>query len=334
MNTTLRCVLILVALLISTRSSAQDDMTVAFWNVENLFDTVDDPKVEKDEEFTPAQPKKWTKERLEIKLKNLARVISGMGDGKGPAILGLCEVENRDVVELLVRKLQPLKRKWAIVHQDSPSFRGIDCALVFDARELKLEDSRFIRIDGETTRDIVEARLSRLGKSLTVFVNHWPSRGNPEEARIKVASILRKRIDELLKEDPAADFMVLGDLNDLPFNKSVGTTLRTWGDADDLHPGVLFNSVWDHHKSGRGTYVYRNQWNTLDHVILSPGLLDDRGFSWVRGSTKVVQSDYQMYVSKNPKSIPVPSRSYTGSSFHENGFSDHLPVACRIRLSK
>ena len=334
MHLAFRCLLICVTLLVSARSFAQDEMTVAFWNVENLFDTVDDPKVEKDEEFTPAQPKKWTTERLEIKLKNLARVISDMDDGQGPAILGLCEVENRDVVELLVRKLQPIKRKYAIVHQDSPSFRGIDCALVFDAGIFKLEESRFIRIEGETTRDIVEVRLSRLGNSLTVFVNHWPSRGNPEEARIKVATLLRKRIDELLKQDAAADFLIIGDLNDMPVDKAVGTTLRTWGNADELRPGVLFNSIWDHHKAGRGTYVYQNRWNTLDHVILSPGLLDDRGFSWVRGSTKVVQSDYQMYVSKNPKSIPVPSRSYTGSNFHDNGFSDHLPVACRVRLSQ
>jgi predicted extracellular nuclease len=334
MNSTLRCVLILVALLTSTRSFAQDEMTVAFWNVENLFDTVDDPGVEKDEEFTPAQPKKWTKERLEIKLKNLARVISDMHDGDGPAILGLSEVENRDVVELLVRELQPLKRKYAIVHQDSPSFRGIDCALVFDARVFKLEKSRFIRIPGETTRDIVEAKFSRLGHTLTVFVNHWPSRRSPDPARIKVAGILRARIDELLKEDPSADFVILGDLNDTPANKSVESTLRTWGDPDQLRPGVLFNSMWDRHKSGKGTYVYQNKWNLLDHVILAPGMLDEKGFRWVRGSTTAIQREYQMFVPNSEKYIPSPSRSYTGNNFHATGFSDHLPVSCRIQLSR
>lgn len=309
-------------------------MTVAFWNVENLFDTVDDPKVEKDEEFTPSQPKKWTAERLQIKLRNLARVISDMHGGKGPAILGLSEVENRAVVELLVRQLQPLKRKYAIIHQNSPSFRGIDCALIYDAREFKLEDSRFIRIEGETTRDIVEAKLSRNGHSLTVFVNHWPSRRSPDPARIKVAGILRARIDELLKKDAAADFVVIGDLNDTPSNKSVGSTLRTWGDPDKLHPGVLFNSMWDLSRSGKGTYVFQNKWNTLDHVILAPGMLDKKGFQWVRGSTKAIQRDYQMFVPNSSKYIPSPSRSYTRDSFHANGFSDHLPVACRVRLGE
>jgi endonuclease/exonuclease/phosphatase family metal-dependent hydrolase len=334
MNLFLRCVWICLTLLVSAESFSQDEMTVAFWNVENLFDTVDDPKVEKDEEFTPSQPKKWTKERLQIKLKNLARVISDMHDGDGPAILGLSEVENRDVVELLVRELQPLKRKYAIVHQDSPSFRGIDCALVFDASVFKLEEFRFIRIPGETTRDIVEARLSQLGHTLTVFVNHWPSRRSPDPARIKVAGILRARIDELLKVDPSADFIILGDLNDTPANKSVGSTLRTWGDPDQLRPGVLFNSMWDRHKSGKGTYVYQNKWNLLDHVILAPGMLDEKGFRWVRGSTTAIQSEYQMFVPNSEKYIPSPSRSYTGNNFHATGFSDHLPVSCRIRLAR
>ena len=335
MKTNLRALVVLLLISFSTASSsAEDEMTVAFWNVENLFDTVDDPKVEKDEEFTPGQPKKWTKERLQIKLRNLARVISDMHDGKGPSILGLSEVENRLVVELLVLKLAPLQRNYGIVHQNSPSFRGIDCALIYDTSEFKLEGSRFIRIEGETTRDIVEATLSRNGHSLTVFVNHWPSRRSPDPARIKVAGVLRKRIDELMKKDAAADFVVIGDLNDTPVNKSVGSTLRTWGDPDKLHPGVLFNSMWDHFKSGKGTYVYQNKWNLLDHVILAPGMLDEKGFRWVRGSTKAIQRDYQMFVPNSTKYIPSPSRSYTRDSGHANGFSDHLPVACRVWLGK
>lgn len=327
-------ILICQVVIFAAAASAQDDMTVAFWNVENLFDTVDDPKVDRDEEFTPSQPKKWSKERLRIKLRNLARVVSGMQEGRGPDILGLSEVENRDVVELLVRELQPLGRKYAIVHRDSPSFRGIDCALIYDAKTFRLEESRFHRIDGETTRDIVEAKLSHQGHSLTVFVNHWPSRRSPAPARIRVAARLRRRVDELLAKSPSADFVIVGDLNDTPADESVGSTLRTWGDPDRLRPGVLFNSMWDHHRSGKGTYVYQNNWNTLDHVILAPGMLDTKGFQWVRGSTKAVQHDYQMYVPRNPKSIPCPSRSYTGDNFHADGFSDHLPVACRIRIAR
>lgn len=333
----MRHFLLTIALLstLPLRTSFADstDFTVAFWNVENLFDTVDDPKVEKDEEFTPTASKKWTKERLEIKLSNLSRVIADMDGGKGPAILGLSEVENRKAVELLVTRLQQLNRDYGIVHQDSPSFRGIDCALIYDRKLFRLEESRFHSISGMKTRDVLEARLARNGKSLTVFVNHWPSRGNPESARLKVAGIVRARIDQILMKDRSADFLVVGDLNDAPSNKSVGSALRTWGNPDQLRPGVLFNAMWDHHKAGKGTHVYRGKWNTLDHVIASPGLLDSRGFSLVKGSAGVVQQDYQMYVPRNPDWIPVPSRSYTGDNFHANGFSDHLPVSCRVRLN-
>ena len=174
---------------------------------------------------------------------------------------------------MLVKHLKPLKRDYGIVHQDSPSFRGIDCALIYDRKMFKLEESRFLRIEGETTRDIVEARLSINGQPLTIFVNHWPSRRSPDPARIKVAGILRARIDQLLRQDPAADFVIVGDLNDTPANQSVGSTLRTWGNPDQLRPGVLFNSMWDHHKSGKGTYVYRNKWDMQEtfykQVILS-----------------------------------------------------------------
>jgi hypothetical protein len=143
-----------------------DDFHVAFWNVENLFDLEDDPAVVLDEEFTPQSPKRWTVERLDIKLSNLAHVIRKMNAGRGPDVLGLCEVESRKVVELLVAKLAPLGRKYEIVHQDSPSDRGIDCALVYDASVFTLVDSKFHFVDAEKTRDIIEARLRHAGADL------------------------------------------------------------------------------------------------------------------------------------------------------------------------
>src|SRR4051794_37970870 len=153
-----------------------DDFVIASWNCENLFDTDDDPKVEFDEEYTPDSPKKWTKEKLDIKLTNLASVIKKMKDGKGPDVLGVCEVENRKVVEMLVEKLQPLGRKYEIVHKDSPSERGIDCAIIFDSAVFSLADSQFHHVKAGDTRDIVEAKLHRNDKDLFVFMDHWPSR--------------------------------------------------------------------------------------------------------------------------------------------------------------
>ena len=110
-------------------SICADELCIATWNVENLFDLEDDPNVQYDEDFTPQAPNRWTKERLDIKLKNLASIISKMNNGRGPDALGLCEIENRKVIEMLVAKLAPLGRDYQIVHKDSDSDRGIDTAL-------------------------------------------------------------------------------------------------------------------------------------------------------------------------------------------------------------
>jgi len=309
------------------------ELGLAFWNVENLFDTVDDPKTEGDEEFTPDEPKAWTVTRLELKLTNLARVIGDMNSGRGPDVLGLCEIENRAVLELLVQSLKKTGRDYKIVHEDSPSYRGIDCALLYDAKTTKLDRSRIHRVEKFATRDILEARFTSGGKPFFVFVNHWPSRYNEDSHRIEVATVLRKRIDQLLKSDPAVDFAVIGDLNDTPSDPSVSKALRTWGDPDELRPGVLFNSMWKFHQEGdEGTYVYKNKWDVLDHIILSPGMLDQQGVNWVRDSTRRVMAEYQMFVSKTPGSIPRPSRSYLGPRFFGNGYSDHLPVECRLQI--
>src|SRR5215212_1793730 len=133
----------------ATPAALADEFFIGSWNVENLFDTKDDPSVKGDEEYTPESANHWTKERLDIKLKNLAKIISKMNDGKGPDVLGVCEIENRQVVEMLVEKLKPLGRKYEIVHKDSPSERGIDCAIVYDAAVFSLESPQFHHVDAK-----------------------------------------------------------------------------------------------------------------------------------------------------------------------------------------
>lgn len=322
----------LCALMIATQPVLAGELFVGFWNVENLFDTVDDPKVELDEEFTPDAPKKWSEERLQIKLDNLSRVIRAMNSGKGPDVLGLCEVENKLVVELLVAKLKPLGRDYRIVHQDSPSDRGIDCALIYDAKAVKLVNQpKFHTVEKIKTRDVIEVKLEADTHRFTVFVNHWPSQRSPEEVRERVAGMVRARLDQLLKDDPNADIVLIGDLNALPDAPSVSKRLKTWGDPKKLQPGTFYNSMWPYH-AGRteGTYVYKNRWEVIDHVILSPGMLDSTGMRWVDGSTKPFQEKFMMYVPRDNAQLPRPSRSYSGDAFHRDGYSDHLPVSCRL----
>jgi predicted extracellular nuclease len=332
-------VVALLAVLSSVLCPAQtiaDDLYVAFWNVENLFDLIDDKDVELDEEFSPTGPKKWTAERLEIKLRNLARVIQDMNDGKGPDVLGLSEIENKEVIELLIKHLK-LSRDYGIVHQQSPSFRGIDCAIIYDKKIVALKSSRFHRIAGMTTRDIVEGHFAlkseKSGKpSFYVFSNHWPSRRSPDEARVKVAGVLRKRVDEILAKDKSADIIIVGDFNDYPDNISVAKTLNTTGDKSKLGNSKLFNAMWPlHNDPDAGTYVYKNKWGVLDHVVLSSGLFDQRGLKLVPKSVTAIFKDYQYY---RPRTgIPRPSRSYSGPIFHANGYSDHLPIAAKFSVA-
>lgn len=304
---------------------------VSFWNVENLFDTLDDPTVEGDEEFTPTGPNQWTVERLAIKLRNLSKVICAMHDGRGPDVLGLAEIENREVLERLIDSLAPLGRDYQIVHQDSPSGRGIDCALLYDAKVFVLEQAKFHFVDAEDTRDIVEATLIRGDRRLTVFVNHWPSRAHEPSFRMKAARTLRTRVDQLFAVNKDADFVIMGDLNDFPTDVSVTDGLQATGDIDALHGGKLFNSSFaEKPDSTTGSYVYNDVWEIIDQVILSPGLLVPGDVSWTIGSTKpVVLADDQLFDPSGP-GIPRPSRSYSKTTFHKNGYSDHLPVVTTL----
>jgi predicted extracellular nuclease len=310
------------------------ELYVGAWNVENLFDLVDDPEVEYDEDFTPQSPKRWTKERLDIKLNNLAKIIRKMNDNRGPDVLGLCEVENRKVVEMLIDKLAPLSRKYQIVHKDSPSDRGIDCALIYDANVFQLVDSKFHYVEAEKTRDIVEARLQKDGKDLYVFVNHWPSRHNDEWQRVAAATVLRKRVDEILAADSQADIVMVGDFNDEPDNVAIKDTLRAASSKDNLPGGALFDTTAYIQAAGKGTHVFDDEWNLLDHIIVSAGLLDHNGYRWKVDSSNRLEFPELFFHPNFPGAIPRPNKSYSENKFHKTGYADHLAVGCIIEFNE
>src|SRR5215212_2085553 len=332
MNRLLPAALILFSLcLIHTTDSARaGEFFIGSWNVENLFDTKDDPSVKGDEDYTPESAKHWTKERLEIKLKNLAKIISKMNDGKGPDVLGICEIENREVVKMLIEQLKSLGRKYEIIHKDSPSERGIDCAIIYDSGVFTLDSPQFHHVDAKNTRDIVEAKLKRNGNDLYVFMDHWPSRYNEEQYRIKAADVLRKRIDALLAADPKADIVVLGDLNDEPDDTSIRDHLRIAKSEDHLPADTLLDTTAPMKDANKGTIVYKNKWDLFDHVIISSGLLDSAGFHWKKGSTRRIDFPELIFTPRSKDEIPRPNQSYTRNDFHKTGYSDHLPVGCII----
>jgi endonuclease/exonuclease/phosphatase family metal-dependent hydrolase len=320
--------ILLSILLVHTPVARSEEFFVGSWNLENLFDTKDDPAVNLDEEYTPEAARHWTKERLDIKLKNQARIISKMNSRKGPDILGVCEVENKDVVQMLVDQLKSLHRKYEIIHRDSPSERGIDCAIVYDSNVFELVEPKFHHVNSGNTRDIVEAKLKHNGAVLYVFMDHWPSRFHDDTYRDKAADVLRKRVDEILLADPKADIIMLGDFNDEPDNESIRDHLRAVKTADQAKDGKLFDTLAPLKDSKLGTIVYKNEWELIDHVIISPGLLDPAGFQWKKDSSRRIDFPELIFRPRGKGEIPRPNQSYTRNDFHPSGYSDHLPVGC------
>lgn len=312
--------------------NSKDSLSMAFYNVENLFDLEDDPSTF-DEEFTPTGKKAWTKDRYETKLLNLGRVVSSM-DESMPDIIGLCEIENRKVIEDLNNSPYFKGVKYEIIHQDSPDGRGIDVGLMYNASKIKLElagviESTLPAGDRPKTRLILHAKGTLQGQDLHIFVNHWPSRSGgqaeTEPNRLTVAFNLRNYIDKVLAENPEAMIVLMGDFNDHPNNKSINDILKA-GKGDDYS---FENLMWEMHKNGQGSYNFRGEWGALDQFMVSRNLVDGEGIDVDRETVKAHREDWMMYV--NDKGEASPSRTYGGPNYY-GGYSDHLPIFMELRL--
>jgi predicted extracellular nuclease len=315
----------------------KNTLTVAFYNVENLFDTQDDPNVN-DNEFLPDGPYAWTEANLKIKLNNLARVIDQLGDDDGPEILGLSEVENRGVIEMLIKTDLLKKKGYEIIHQDSPDDRGIDCALIykkkvflplyFKAYRVPFDENPDLR-----TRDVLLVK-GILDKHIEVsfVVNHWSSRrGGADESSFKrerAARILRAVVDSVQQLDPHANIVIMGDLNDEPNNKSVHEVLRAGKDSLEAVYMGLFNPMYALMEAGGGSLKYKGEWDMFDQIIVaSPMTINEKArLHYVPGSASVYHPDWMAQTDTEGDWKDAPRRSYISRNFYPDGFSDHFPV--------
>ncbi len=290
--------MLVLSVLVSVNVSAQNsnEIFTMFYNVENFFDTIDDPKTD-DNEFLPGSKKKWNTEKYNHKINQLTRVFSSINNNELPNIVGLCEIENKIVIDDLLSSPFFENHNYSIVHKNSPDNRGIDCALLYD-NNFKLLDKDFIKIripDAKRpTRDIVYTKFSFENKIIHVYVNHWPSRyGGEKKTQHKrdfTASVLRRHIEKTVKED---DFLiVMGDLNDYPSNNSVQNIL------------------------------VQNQWGFLDQIIVSNNFLNkDSKLKAI--DFDVLDKEWMLHTKQS--GIRVPNRTFGRDSWYK-GFSDHLPV--------
>jgi predicted extracellular nuclease len=321
--------LIVLSIIITVSIYAQDNTaTIMFYNVENLFDTIDDSLII-DEEFTPEGKKQWTTERYRKKLNDIAKVVSSVNEQKLPVIAGFCEVENRSVLEDLIKTESLKSVNYKIVHEDSPDSRGIDVGLIYNSNQFTYLSHISIPVNTGTeykVRDILYTKgILYDADTIHIFVNHWKSRsGGQEETepqRIKCAETLRKEVDLILESNRNAKILIMGDLNDEPKNKSIFETLKA-NNSDDN--SSLFNLMLEQSKAGKGTHSYRGNWSMLDNLIVSHNFLNDtNGFVVDGKSGHIFSADWITFQNRNGQESP--NRTYGGPNYY-GGYSDHYPV--------
>jgi predicted extracellular nuclease len=321
---------------LTRHASPEESILFAFYNVENIFDPADDPAIQGDDEFTPHGTMRWSAERMDRKLENIARALRAMDAYAGPDLVGLCEVENRRVLEVLRDEFLP-KGVYEIGHADSPDERGIDVAILYRRSAMQLLGYRMHRVvvgDGANpTRDIMEATFERDNHRFTVLVNHWPSRSEGEEVsepkRIAAARVAAGIIDSLYALDPHADIVLMGDLNDEPFNTSVKDVLdaRRYDTTTFAHR-MINTAAPVADADTIGSYFFRGDWNLLDQIMLSRGALDNIGITLYETAETIVTPEFLRDERADARFRP-PYRTYRGS-LYIGGTSDHFPVMLRV----
>ncbi|MDX9749835.1 MAG: endonuclease/exonuclease/phosphatase family protein [Flavobacteriales bacterium] len=306
---------------------------VGFFNVENLFDTIDSPDTD-DVEFLPGSAKQWGTERYLRKVDKMAGVIAEVGRDihpQGLAIVGLCEVENRAVVEDLVAAAPIRDRGYKVVHEESPDRRGVDVALIYDPAMFRVYAHRAYRLrmpdPAFRTRDQLLVSGVLDGDTTHVIVNHWPSRRGGEKRsaphRRAAAELGRHIIDSLLARNADARVLYMGDLNDDPVDASVQRHLRATGDAGAVQGGTLFNPMYELHRKGIGSLAWRDSWNLFDQVLVSPGLYHGRGGRYKFYGARVHNAPHLRQ--KEGNFAGYPARTFVGDTY-QDGYSDHFPV--------
>jgi predicted extracellular nuclease len=303
-------------------------VTIGFYNVENLFDTDDDPAT-KDSEFLPDGLNQWSQERYLHKLANISKVIAAMNVD----VIGLAEIENRKVLEDLVIHPNIANKRYQIAHFDMRDERGIDVALLYKPSVFKVFSVHHkLIIDAAEpdfkTRDILWVKGLFQGDTLHVAVNHWPSRsGGKEDKRLIAAQTLRHAVDSVLRVNLKSNIVIMGDLNDDPNNKSVKKILMASDSKEKKY--TLINTSEPTFKQGYGTLAYNGIWNLFDQIIISSSLQDGVGSEYVSESFTVFAPKWMQ--ESTGKYEGMPMRTFRGPEYNPEGYSDHFPVFIRIQ---
>ena len=326
---------------------------IGFYNVENLFNTTHD-KGKNDYEYLPDGANEWTPDKYRKKLANLARVIADMKEENGVwhTVLGLAEVENREVVKDLVKEPAIARAGYRIVHYESPDRRGIDVALLYSPARMKVLDSKSIPFDFNSsirfttynkeeqadfrTRDVLMVHGLIEGEQFAFYVCHFPSRRGDKglDVRARAAEIVYRHSREMARKYPGIKCVVMGDMNDNPQDESLAGYLHGRRSPGEVKEGDFFNPFWEMLDDGIGSLYYRGDPNIFDCILVSDALVDAPA-----GSLRIVRQGRKYYgrVFEKPY-MTQQSGQYKGTPFRTfsngrfiNGYSDHYPTYIYIQ---
>ena len=306
---------------------------VAFYNLENLFDTINN-NGKYDLEFSPQGKNNWNGHKYRSKLRNLSYAISQMttkGTPYGPAIIGCSEIENVTVLQDLVK--QDAIKDWnlQVIHHDSPDRRGVDVSLLYNPKffkPIRTTNHRLVIPDMPhfLTRDQMCVTGLLGGRRVGIIVNHWPSRrGGTEQSsylREAAAQLCRDIADSLYRVDPNMGVIIMGDLNDDPTDKSCSKILGAVKNPKNCEPGGYFNPFWKKLDDGIGSYIYRGSWDLFDQIIINYNLLSGKtGLKFL--NAEVLNKEFLKQQDGQYKGYPL--RTFSGGAW-TNGYSDHFPT--------
>ena len=310
-------------------------LLLMWWNVENLFDTRNDPNTD-DDEFTPDGQLHWTEKKLLLKRMRIARVFRAIRADRAcrkyPDVVAFAESENRQVFEGSLAAID--HAGYLTDYHESPDPRGIDIGLAWNPKTVRFTGSKpyTVPLAGKRTRFIVAAGFTISGHPFSVVLNHWPSRSFDqawtEPKRIEAAKVARHIVDSLRTRIPKGEIIVMGDFNDEPTSKSIKAVLGSSFDrrlvqGDGLH--FLYN-CWNDLPS-KGSYAYKGHWERIDQILVSAGLLDRNGLCIDKGAFRSFSIPDMLEHSGRKLYSTYEKGKYKG------GYSDHLPLLLKVSIA-
>ncbi len=307
---------------------------IVFYNVENLFDTLNDPNIE-DEEFLPNGKNKWSSDRYILKLKNTAKVLDSVSKGKFPDLVGFCEIENKAVLADLIKQPGLRDQGYEIYHFDSPDGRGIDVGFILKSKSAKVLENKYISTELPEykefkTRNIQMLLLEVNGRKVAAYVNHWPSKRNNDKAapqRLEVAKILKRVMDSMAIAYPNIGQVAMGDFNNDCNEQALKEGLGAG--APEFEGAAYYDLMIPLSIQGKGSHYFDNKWSFLDHFVVSKNLTAKTGFTIFPLDFDVYKPDFVLQSDGKYKGQPF--RTYAGTKYL-GGFSDHMAIKLTLHI--